>query len=123
MISYQLTSAVLGLAIAGTLLWLIYQDRLHARHAFWWGGVALVVMVLGVFPQLVDWMARRVGVAYPPVLGIIAAIGIMLVKMLAQDLEHSRQERALRRLIQRIAILEAELKETTRKGNDRQEPK
>lgn len=110
MISYRLTSAVLGFAIAGTILWLIAKDRLHTRHAFWWSGVALTVMVFGVFPQLLDWAARRLGIAYPPVLGIVVAIGVILVKVLVQDLEHSRQERMLRRLVQRIAILEAELK-------------
>ncbi len=118
MISYRLTSTVLGLAIAGTILWLIYKDRLHTRHAFWWVGIALAVMVLGVFPQLMDWMARWLGIAYPPVLGVIAAIGVILVKILAQDLEHSRQERALRRLIQRIAVLEAELRQATYREND-----
>lgn len=118
MISYRLTSTVLGLAIACTILWLIYKDRLHTRHAFWWGGVALAVMVVGMFPQLVDWIARWLGIAYPPVLGIIAAIGVILVKMLVQDLEHSHQERALKRLIQRIAVLEAELRKATRREND-----
>lgn len=110
MISYRLTSAVIGLAIAGTILWLIHRDRLHARHVFWWGFVACAVTVLGIFPQLTDWLARWLGIGYPPVLGVVAAIGIMLVKMLLMDLEHSRQERVIRRLVQRIAILEAELK-------------
>lgn len=113
MISYRLTSAVLGLAIAGAIAWLIRKDRLHTRHAFWWSGVAVAVFGLGMFPQWIDWAAHWLGVAYPPVLGIVAAIGVILVKMLVQDLEHAHQERALRRLIQRIAILEAELKKVT----------
>jgi drug/metabolite transporter (DMT)-like permease len=117
-ISYRLTSAALGLAIAGAILWLIYKDRLHTRHAVWWSGVALAVMGLGIFPHLVDWLAQRLGIAYPPILGITAAIGVILVKMLVQDLEHSRQERLLRRLIQRVAILEAELKQAAR-SNER----
>jgi len=113
MISYQVTTAVLGLAIAAVLLWLLRRDRLHARHALWWSAVALAVVVLGLFPRLVDWVAGWLGVAYPPVLALVMAVGVILVKMLLMDLEHSRQERTLRRLAQRIAILEAELKRNT----------
>ncbi|GAB6068555.1 hypothetical protein JCM13664_18750 [Methylothermus subterraneus] len=118
MISYRLTSTALGLIIAGAILWLIAKDRLHARHALWWAGVALAVMGLGAFPQVVDWLAQRLGIAYPPVLGVVAALGVMLIKMLAQDLEHAQQERMLRRLAQRLAILEAELKSLTRHEDD-----
>lgn len=118
MISYQITSAILGFAIAGVIFWLLRKDLLHSRHAFWWVGIALIVMILGAFPVLIDWMARWLGVGYPPVLGIVVAIGVILVRMLIQDLEHSHQERTLRRLIQRIAILESEIKAVRRKIND-----
>ncbi|BCX80927.1 hypothetical protein MIT9_P0505 [Methylomarinovum caldicuralii] len=108
--TYQLTSALLGFTLAVVILWLIYKDHMHTRHAFWWMAVAVTVFVLGFFPNLVDWLGLRLGVAYPPVLALVAAIGVLLVKLLLMDIENSRQERALRRLIQRMALLEAELK-------------
>lgn len=108
--TYQLTTALLGFVIAATILWLIYKDHLHTRHAFWWMAVAAVVFVLGFFPHLVDRVGDWLGIAYPPILALVAAIGILLIKILIMDIENSRQERTLRRLIQRIAILEAELK-------------
>ncbi|MCX8048323.1 MAG: DUF2304 domain-containing protein [Methylohalobius sp.] len=111
MIPSRLTSAILGLAIASTILWLIARDRLHTRHAAWWFSVALAVVVLGVFPSLIDWLGSLLGVAYPPILTLVVAMGVLLVKLLLLDIEHSRQERTLRRLIQRLAILEAELED------------
>ncbi|MFN3919332.1 MAG: DUF2304 domain-containing protein [Methylohalobius sp.] len=119
MISYRLTSAIVGLAIASTILGLIARDRLHTRHAVWWFAVAFAVIVLGVFPGLIDWLGGLLGVAYPPVLILVAAIGILLVKLLLLDIEYSRQERALRRLIQRLALLEAEL---TARGEPKRPP-
>ncbi len=108
--TYQLTSALLGFALAAVILWLIYTDHMHTRHAFWWLAIAVTVFVLGFFPHLVDWLGIRLGVAYPPVLALVAAIGVLLVKLLIMDIENSRQERSLRRLIQRVAILEADMK-------------
>ncbi len=110
--TYQLTSALLGGTLAIVILWLIYKDHMHTRHAFWWMAVALTVFILGFFPHLVDWLGSRLGIAYPPVLAVVAAIGVLLIKILIMDIEHSRQERVLRRLIQRIAILEADLKQS-----------
>jgi hypothetical protein len=106
--SYQLTSAILGLSIAGTILWLIRRDHLHSRHALWWLLVALMVMLLGIFPTIIDWLAIRLGVNYPPTLLFILGMGMILLKVISIDLHQSDLERKMRRLAQRLAILEGE---------------
>jgi len=47
-------------------------------------------------------------VSYPPVLAIVLGFALLLIKILTMDLERSRQERMIRRLTQRLAILEAQ---------------
>lgn len=105
--TYQITSAIIGLAIAGTILWLIRRDHLHSRHAIWWLMIAFMVIVLGIFPRIIE-VARQLGVNYPPTLLLTLAFGMMLIKTLSIDLHQSKLERQMRRLIQRIAILETE---------------
>jgi hypothetical protein len=109
--SYQLTSAILGLLIASTILWLIRRDHLHSRHAFWWLLVALIVVLLGIFPKIIDVIALQVGVNYPPTLLFILGIGMILIKVLLMDLHQSQLERKLRRLAQKLAISEGEKEE------------
>jgi hypothetical protein len=109
--SYQLTSAILGLLIASTILWLIRRDHLHSRHALWWLPVALIVVLLGIFPKIIDLFALQVGVNYPPTLLFILGIGMILIKVLLMDLHQSQLERKLRRLAQKLAILEGEKEE------------
>ncbi|MGF1526800.1 MAG: DUF2304 domain-containing protein [Candidatus Competibacterales bacterium] len=109
MISYQLTSAVIGLAVAGGILYLVRRDHMYGRYALWWLAGAALVVVVGAFPALVDYIASLAGVSYPPILAVTLALGLGLIKMLTMDLARSRQERALRRLAQRLAILEARL--------------
>lgn len=108
MIPYRLTSLAIGLAIAFTILWLVRKDLLHTRYSIWWLIVAGASALFGGFPSVVDGVASRLGVTYPPILLVIVGMGLLLIKMLTMDVERSDQERRLRILIQRLAILEGE---------------
>lgn len=112
MIDYQWTSTIIGLWIAGLILFLVRRGHLHGPYAVWWLGVAVTVVVVGAFPWLFDKIAPFFGVTYSPILAMVLGMGLLLIKMLTMDLERSRQERKLRRLTQRLAMLEADLKQT-----------
>ena len=71
MLTGQITSAILGVAIAGAILFLVRRDHLHGPYALWWLGVAAATFVLGVFPKVVAWLGRETGIVYAPVLPII----------------------------------------------------
>ncbi len=116
--SYQWTSGILGLLIAGTILYLIRRDHLHSQHAVWWLLVAFIVALLGLFPWLIDLAAVHLNIHYPPTLLFLVGMGMMLIKVLSIDIHQSRQERKIRRLIQRIALLEAELAQKPRDIHD-----
>jgi hypothetical protein len=63
---------------------------------------------------VVDWVGRLTGIHYPPVIPIIIGIGMILVRLLKMDIDRSRSERQLRRLTQKLAILEQELAQLRR---------
>lgn len=109
MLTGQITSAILGVLIAGAILFLVRRDHLHGPYALWWLGVAAATFVLGVFPKVVAWLGRETGIVYAPVLPIIIAVALILLRMLKLDIDRSRQERQMRRLTQKLAILEREL--------------
>lgn len=108
MITYQFTSMIIGVSLAAVILWLVRRDHLHGPYAIWWIGAAVTVAGLGFFPRLFDHIAGKLGVSYPPVLAIVLGFALLLIKILTMDLERSRQERMIRRLTQRLAILEAQ---------------
>lgn len=105
--TYQLTSMAIGLAVAGIILWLVRRDHLHGPYALWWIGAAAAVVMLGFWPRSFDVLASYLGVGYPPILALILGFTLLLIKILTMDLERSRQERQIRRLAQRLAMLEA----------------
>lgn len=101
--------AIIGLGLAGTIFYLVRRDRLHGPYALWWLLVAGAALVMGLFPQVVDWLGRVTHVYYPPALPIIIGLALVMVRLLKLDIDRSHQERRLRRLVQKVAMLESEL--------------
>ena len=112
--SIQITAAVIGIALAGTILLLVRRTHLHGSYALWWFAVAGAILVLGIFPPAIDWLGHVTGIHYPPVIPIIVGIGLILVRLLTMDIGRSRAERQVRRLTQKLAILEQELAQSRR---------
>jgi hypothetical protein len=108
--SAGLTSAALGIVIAVGILWLVRRDRMHGGYALWWLLVAVGALGVGFFPGVVDWFGLRLGVQYPPMLLALGAIAAVVLKLAAADIDATLRERRLRRLLQKVAILELELK-------------
>lgn len=107
--SLPITAAALGLLIAGGILYLVRRDHLHGSHAVWWLLVAAVALLFGFFPRLVDVLGTALGVKYPPMLLVILGLIALLLKLVQMDIDLSRRERRLRRLTQKVALLEYEL--------------
>lgn len=106
----SLFTGAIGLLVAGTILVLIRKDQLHAQHGLSWVIVALCFAFLGFSPEIIDRIAMTLGVAYPPVLALTLCIVVLIIKILLMDIERSKIEVRNQRLIQRMAIYEADLK-------------
>lgn len=109
--TYSIFSGLLGLAGAAAILILIRRNVLYVRYAAWWFCVACGAAVLGVFPRITDIVAKYFGIGYPPVIVLVGALVLLLIKVLNMDIERSRQEVRVRRLTQRVALLQAVVEE------------
>lgn len=117
MTSYNLASAAIGLTVAAIILFLVRRDHLHTRYALWWIPLAIGIGLLGLFPEISDAIAPLFGIGYPPILPVLLGFVLVVVKILLMDIERSRNEVKLHRLIQRVAMLEGRLLELS--GKDR----
>ena len=113
----QITSGLIALLLAGAILYMVRRDHLHGSYALWWLAVAAAILLLGVFPPVIDWLGRVTGIGYAPVLPITIGIGMMLMRLLKMDIDRSRRERQIRRLTQKLAIIEEELRELRQRGD------
>lgn len=108
---YYLTVLVIGFGLAGVILYLVRRDHIYIRQGVFWIVVAVLSTLFGVWPTLIDLVGGALGVAYPPTLLLLVAIIVLVVKALLADIALTKVRRDLRRLNQRIALLEtAELR-------------
>jgi len=109
--SLQTSTTLLGVLLALFILYLIRRDHLYLMHGLLWSCVAAATALLGIWPGLIDNLARWAGFAYPPSLLLLLACILLLLKALHADILCTRLESDVRRLNQRLALLELALQE------------
>ena len=112
-------TAIIGLLVGLSIIYFIRRDRLLVRHGMGWICVAAALITIGLFPGLVDRAAQWAGVAYPPTLAMILGFAALILKALISDIEISRSEVRITRLVQRIAMLEADIRNLNQHDQER----
>lgn len=104
----------MGLGLAVAILFLLRRDHIYIRDGVFWITVAGASLVFSLWPGLIDQLGVAMGVSYPPALLFLIAIVVLVLRSLTTDLALTNLRRDLRRLNQKIAIMEhgAELRET-----------
>lgn len=105
---YHIVVLVIGIGMAGGILYLVRRDHLYIRQGVFWIFVAFVSLVLGSWPYVIDALGGLLGVGYPPTLLLLGAIVVLIIKALLGDIALTKLNRDLRRLNQRIALVETE---------------
>ena len=105
---YHLTVLVVGFSLAYAILHLVRRDHLYIRQGVFWIAIALLTLAFAIWPTLIDTLGGALGIAYPPTLLFLVAIAVLVVKVLFADITATRLKRDIRRLNQRLAMLEAE---------------
>ena len=104
--SYYVTVLVIGVGLAAMILYLVRRDHIYIRQGVFWIAIALISTLFGVYPSFIDVLGGALGVAYPPTLLFLVAIIVLIMKALLGDIALTKVRRDLRRLNQRIALLE-----------------
>lgn len=111
----NITILIIGAILSISILYLVRKGKMHGPYATWWLLVAVSAIILSIFPNIVDWAAAKVGITYPPTLLLVLSVSMILVRMLTMDLALTKKERKIRRLTQKMAILEDALNKDNNK--------
>lgn len=103
-------TGIIGVAVAATILLLIRNDKLHAANGLGWFIVAGLFAALGLAPKAFDELARFLGVNYSPALALTLCVALIIIKLLLYDINHSNLRVRHQRLVQRMALIETELR-------------
>jgi hypothetical protein len=91
---------------------LVSVRRAHIRveYSVSWLTAALVMLAVSLNRDFVHWLARSLGVEYPPIAVLMVMFGVFLVVIYRLSLRLSALKDASIALAQRVAILEYQLK-------------
>jgi hypothetical protein len=106
MISYRITSAIIGLALFIIIYRLVRRGKLQEKYSVIWFIVGFVIFILGLFPFILDALARLTGITYAPTLLFVIAVGVLLIQNLHLTIAVSKNEIRLKELSQRVAVLQ-----------------
>lgn len=105
-IRIQVVSAVAAAGLLIVVLEAVRRRRLLERYALLWLLSAIVLLVLAVWRNLLEVLARSVGIASPPNALFFVAFAFVLVLLLHFSLAVSRLTDQTKVLAQRLALLE-----------------
>ena len=113
MIRTHLISAVCGLLVLAVMVELLRRRQLREKYAILWLGVSLVVVVLAIFPSLLNWAGHRLGISDPPNLLLFAAVLVLLLVSVHLSWEASRLEEETRTLAEEVGLLRMQIEMIT----------
>jgi hypothetical protein len=105
-IRIQIVSVVAAGALLMVVLEAVRRRRLLERYALLWLFSAIVLLVLAVWRNLLEVLARAVGIASPPNALFFVAFAFVLLLLLHFSLAVSRLTDQSKLLAQRLALLE-----------------
>jgi hypothetical protein len=107
--------ATLILGIVGSIVTLsllfemMRRQRLREKYAVFWVVVAVVTLVIALFPGLLDWTANLVGVEVPANLLFFMASMLLLAVSVQHSSELGRLEDRTRTLAEEVGLLRLQL--------------
>ena len=95
------------IAFAVTFAW-VRSRRLREKYAVLWMSVATLLLLLGVFPDVVKELARMTRMAYPSMV-LFLSLGAIYLFSMSVSLSLTRSRRVAIRLMQELALTRHEL--------------
>ena len=109
---------IVAVVVVLALLWIanmVRKEILDIRFALSWLTVGAVVLVLDLFPGMMDFLVHLLGIELPVNMMFFFGFCFTLFLLFTLTVKVSRQEEHIKRLTQELSLLEEEIK-IQRKG-------
>ena len=106
----QVISIAASVFIFVVVIELIRRNHLKERYSLIWLTAAIFLMVFSIWRKLLDFIALRMGIYYPPSFLFLLAIAFLLILLLHFSMIVSSLSENNKRLAQEIGILKTRLK-------------
>ncbi len=84
---------------------MLRRRQLKAKYAVLWLGIGVAMMLLALFPGLIDTLSAWIGISYGPATLFLGGLVVLLLIAVEFSWELSRLEERSRRLAEELALL------------------
>ena len=116
----NLVLGVVGSVITLVVLFeMLRCHQLREKYAVFWVIVAVLAIVVAIFPRVLFWAAEVTGVEVPSNLLFFLASIVLLVVSIQHSYELGRLEERTRTLAEELALLRMEIQDVPRRSDER----
>ena len=105
---FGICAAVLTLLV---VIEMLRRGRLRERHAIWWLIAGILALIVGIFPGVLDWAAKLVGIGLPTNLVFFVSIAVLFLVCIQHSTELTKLEDHARTLAEDVALLDLRIAE------------
>ena len=88
----------------------IRKNKLSISNSFMWVMFCLIMLLLSIFPKSLDWLAKLIGIDYPPALFLTISIISLFVLNFMYSKKIEELHKKVISLAQEVSILKGEKK-------------
>lgn len=100
--------AIGGILVFAFIISSIRRSKMMIGDSVFWFLFSLALLIIGIFPEIFFAIARALHVASASNLAYLFLIGLLLIRIFQQDLKVSQLTAKLQRLVQNMAIYQAD---------------
>jgi hypothetical protein len=105
MVNIQLLAVAASLSLLAVILQLVRQRKLREQYSLLWLACGGILLTCSLFDQLLLWIARLVGIYYPPAVLLPITIFLGVILGIHFSLMISKLSEQNKNLAQEIALL------------------
>ncbi len=93
----------------------VRKSKFSIKESIYWFIASIIILVLAIFPTILDNLAGFIGIGYPPSLFFVLCILFLLFINFRSSRKIAEQQEKIIELAQRLAILDQRTKDIKRK--------
>lgn len=99
---------IASILMLGYMIRKVRKSKVQIEKTVFWIGFGVFIIIISIFPQIMYWASRLLGIQSPVNFVWITIIFILLVKQFMMTLEISQLETKVRELVEELALKEME---------------
>lgn len=106
---------IVGVLALLYVMHIVRRNKLPIKESFWWFMGAIAMLLLSIFPQVLDWIATLLGIAYPPTLLLTMCVIFLLFIIFKDGRRIAKLQTQSIELEQQIALMKNQLQQLDQK--------